>query len=404
MKLSRLILPKFRLLLLCAALAACGQEKGGNADNTPPAASRPQTAASVPAVQAAEPKTAGDFDFPVIPEIMVPDFLGTSPVQAQIEKIMPQLQDPIKGLNIQAAECAADGKFRGVRGGLTRHTDDGGFSHVGQEGIFRVNPDGSGTANFPGGIIRVNADGSGTINGENGAIIRVNADGSGSYNGPLGIIRLDGKGGGTWNSDQYGIIRNNGDGSGTWNGNQGIIRINADGSGTWNGSPAGLVRNGGKGKGRVGTPGKEVAMAPIPPLPPAGRFPPLKTLAMPAAPCGFVITLGEQVLFDFDKDNIRSDAATILDTLAGALLQVEGIKKLEIGGHTDAKGSDAYNLDLSDRRAAAVAAALKQRSVNLAMENAGYGESRPVAPNEINGKDNPAGRQQNRRVEIFVRI
>lgn len=399
------------LILLCSTLAACGKQESSQSETAPqqaaPASAPASTPASAPAqaapAAAAEPKTAGNIDFPVIPEIIVPDFLGTSPAQAQIEKIMPQLQDPIAGLSVQAAECAADGSFAGARGSWVGKTEDGAWKSIGEDGIFKVNPDGSGSANFPGGIIKVNADGSGTINGQGGAIIKVNADGSGSYNGPLGIIKLDGKGGGSWNSPQHGLITNNGDGSGKWNGTAGIIRIEADGSGTWNG-PEGLIKNEGKGKGRVGTPGREVAMAPIPPLPPAGRFPLLNTLKMPAAPCGFVITLGDKVLFDFDKDNIRSDAAAVLDSLSRALSQVDGIQKLEIGGHTDAKGSDEYNLDLSKRRAAAVMAALQQRSISLPQESRGYGEAKPVAPNEINGQDHPAGRQQNRRVEIFVRL
>ena len=103
-----------------------------------------------------------------------------------------------------------------------------------------------------------------------------------------------------------------------------------------------------------------------------------------------------------DKDNIRPDAAATLDTVATALKQV-GNNPIQISGHTDAIGTDSYNQGLSERRAGSVEQALRQRGVAAPMTSKGYGESRPVAPNELNGTDNPAGRQLNRRVEIFVR-
>ncbi|EOR06785.1 OmpA family protein [Acinetobacter sp. ANC 3926] len=197
------------------------------------------------------------------------------------------------------------------------------------------------------------------------------------------------------------MIRNQGDGSGSWNGPQGIVTINADGSGTWNG-PHGLVSNDGKGNGSIGTPAHQVKMAPIPKVTPAGKFPPLKKFAPSGVPCGFIITLNDQVLFDFDKSDIRPDAAKVLDTLAVALQKVPA-KAIEIRGHTDAKGSDAYNLNLSELRAKSVGMALRQRGAAANASTRGYGESQPVARNAISGQDNPAGRQLNRRVEIFVR-
>ncbi|HUF44092.1 MAG TPA: OmpA family protein, partial [Aestuariivirgaceae bacterium] len=77
-----------------------------------------------------------------------------------------------------------------------------------------------------------------------------------------------------------------------------------------------------------------------------------------------------------------------------------------IAGYTDAKGSDSYNLKLSERRAASVkdwlVANASIRGGNLS--TVGYGEANPVAPNSyLDGSDNPDGRQKNRRVEIAVR-
>lgn len=403
-------MPDIRCLVACCALvlAACQRSP----EPAPPvgatAASPTATAGDAPAATAnagaAEPRTGGEIDFPTIPRIVVPDIVGIGPAQRALESGMQSIIDPMAGIRVRPANCSTDGALV-TDAGITSVDEHGNVSRNGDEGIFNIGADGTGTANYEGGIVTVNADGSGTINGSgrdgaDDAIITVNADGSGTYNGRYGIISLDGKGAGTWNGDS-GIITNNGDGSGTWNGPQGIVTINSDGSGTWNG-PDGLVSNHGDGTGRVGTPGREVAMEPIPKLAPEGRFPPLRKFAPPGAPCGFVITLDDRVLFDFDKSDIRADASQVLDTLGAALAKAEA-RGMEVGGHTDAKGSDDYNQSLSERRARAVVAALRQRGVATDIAAKGYGESKPVAPNEIDGADNPAGRQLNRRVEIFVR-
>ena len=75
----------------------------------------------------------------------------------------------------------------------------------------------------------------------------------------------------------------------------------------------------------------------------------------------------------------------------------------DVNTFTDAKGSDDYNQTLSERRANAVLAALRERGAAAQASARGLGETQPVAPNEVGGKDNPGGRQLNRRVEIFVR-
>ena len=88
--------------------------------------------------------------------------------------------------------------------------------------------------------------------------------------------------------------------------------------------------------------------------------------------------------------------------VARALAPV-GAASIAVAGHTDAIGTDTYNQALSEKRARTVADALRTRGVKGTLSAKGFGESRPVAPNELNGRDNPAGRQLNRRVEIFVK-
>ena len=78
---------------------------------------------------------------------------------------------------------------------------------------------------------------------------------------------------------------------------------------------------------------------------------------------------------------------------------------IEVGSHTDSKGSDKYNLALSERRSLSVKNYLiyQQEISEKRLVNEWYGEAKPVAPNTLeNGKDNPAGRDLNRRTEFKV--
>ena len=106
-------------------------------------------------------------------------------------------------------------------------------------------------------------------------------------------------------------------------------------------------------------------------------------------------------LFDFDKANLRADAE---ETLAAAAPEIGkfGGKPARIEGHTDAIGSDTYNMKLSEARAAAVRDWLVgHHIVPAATPIKGYGKTMPIAPNTTaDGKDDPAGRQKNRRVEV----
>ena len=87
---------------------------------------------------------------------------------------------------------------------------------------------------------------------------------------------------------------------------------------------------------------------------------------------------------------------------AAELLKSYPRAQVSIGGHTDAKGDDAYNEGLSLRRARAVADRL-QGPAGRSLKAEGFGERRPVAPNvRPDGADDPAGRQKNRRVEIRI--
>ena len=75
--------------------------------------------------------------------------------------------------------------------------------------------------------------------------------------------------------------------------------------------------------------------------------------------------------------------------------------KVEIGGHTDSIGSSEYNVLLGERRANFVKMYLLKKGVSSSqLVTVSYGEDHPIAENSKNGRDNPAGRRLNRRVEL----
>ena len=110
------------------------------------------------------------------------------------------------------------------------------------------------------------------------------------------------------------------------------------------------------------------------------------------------------VNFDFDKSTLRPDAVVILNQAIDILKRYPDLK-VEVAGHTDSIGTDAYNQKLSERRAHAVYDYLTSNGVDAArlVGPNGYGESRPIAPNtNPDGSDNPEGRALNRRTELNV--
>jgi outer membrane protein OmpA-like peptidoglycan-associated protein len=114
------------------------------------------------------------------------------------------------------------------------------------------------------------------------------------------------------------------------------------------------------------------------------------------------IELPSDILFDFDKADIRAAAAEALKQV-GDLLRKSARGTVRIEGHTDSKGSDKYNMRLSQRRAQSVRNWLVEREGlrNMRFAIRGFGETRPTAANsKPDGSDDPEGRQKNRRVEI----
>ncbi|MFN0037451.1 MAG: OmpA family protein [Saprospiraceae bacterium] len=111
---------------------------------------------------------------------------------------------------------------------------------------------------------------------------------------------------------------------------------------------------------------------------------------------GKIIQL-KNIYFEFDKDELMPRSSVELNKLL-KIMRDHPKLAIEIMGHTDALGDDAYNLDLSKRRAQAVVNFLLQNKIGKGrLRSRGEGEAKPIAPNETD-----EGRAQNRRVEFVV--
>ncbi len=127
----------------------------------------------------------------------------------------------------------------------------------------------------------------------------------------------------------------------------------------------------------------------------------IRPLPPPIPPVGTIVEI-PNILYDFNKATLQPVSFPVLDSLAN-LLMANPNTVIEIRSHTDDVGSDSYNLNLSNRRAKSVVDYLITRGVKTEqLESKGYGETLPIEPNKINGKDNPAGRAKNRRTEFKV--
>lgn len=110
-----------------------------------------------------------------------------------------------------------------------------------------------------------------------------------------------------------------------------------------------------------------------------------------------IATLKNSILFDVDSASLKPTALDPLQKI-GDIIKLHPEDRVIVVGHTDDKGSDIYNQQLSERRAQAVRLQMISRGVPASrVEAVGQGESQPIASNETND-----GRAQNRRVEIII--
>ncbi|MBR6265622.1 MAG: OmpA family protein [Bacteroidales bacterium] len=112
----------------------------------------------------------------------------------------------------------------------------------------------------------------------------------------------------------------------------------------------------------------------------------------------------KNIYYDFDKSNLTEQAQKRITKTVLAIMKEYPQIIVEIGSHTDSKGTDNYNIKLSQRRAESVVNFLIRNGIDKNRLHAkGYGETMPIAPNEFeDGTDNPVGRAKNRRTEFRV--
>ncbi len=432
------------LVLAQLTLAACGRgaDPGLTAEATP----------AIEAAPASPPVVDLTVTLPPIPAVVMPDVSELTQTGDVVAEQLGDLISPVTGVVLLTAACpSATGElvYQGTTGG-----DD----------VFAIDTDGSGhyEKTTPQGLITLDvaADGSGVYYDKTGgklATITVATDGAGEYyrEEPAGTVTLQvaADGSGAYTDDRDGAtntITLTPDGAGQLydKTDESLVTVNArpdgtgeyyhklttgplttvevfadggwklselttaqllevtvaaDGTGTYRQSglhPVDVAFDA-DGHGLAPAAGVTVAVPAAPSFSVAGRFPPLGKLGTLSPPCATVLRFQQELLFEFGRSDLRPEAGPVLDQVVPALNQAG--KPVEINGHTDDKGSDESNLALSQERATAVDAALKARGLTVATTVTGYGESQPIAPNATpDGADDPAGRAQNRRVEIVI--
>jgi outer membrane protein OmpA-like peptidoglycan-associated protein len=116
------------------------------------------------------------------------------------------------------------------------------------------------------------------------------------------------------------------------------------------------------------------------------------------------ITIQLNIYYDFDKYKLSDTAKQIIDSMVMPLFDIFPNGIVEIGSHTDNKGTDEYNIELSQKRSESVVSYLISKRISPdRLVAKGYGMRNPVAPNtNKDGSDNPEGRQLNRRTEFKI--
>lgn len=387
-------------LALLFALGACGSDTKPAAESsakpTTVATASAKSGSSASATAAVPGLKAGEI--PAVPVFSIPSIgvFAQNSDKAIIESTKELSTVP--GITVSPAKC--DGN--GVVSGSTILSGSGAGVTSSDSGSVINSGAGAGVITEGPVSIVYGGEGSGTYtNSETGENITVSSDGSGTYKSKTLSINVSSDGSGTYDNSETGVkINISSTGSGTYEDSKNNIKYNnnGNGGGTYTSSTLNIINNG---DGTALVNGQSVKAEKLPPVAKVGKFPKVESLK-PVKSCGTVITLQDGVLFDFGKYDLRPEAKATLAKLATVLNQAK-VPAAQINGHTDSIGDDAFNQDLSEKRASAVATQLKADGVTANLQTHGYGKTQPVADNtNADGSDNPAGRQANRRVEIYI--
>lgn len=387
-------------LALLFALGACGSDTKPAAESS----AKPTTVATASAKSGSSASATATVpglkagEIPAVPVFSIPSIgvFAQNSDKAIIESTKELSTVP--GITVSPAKC--DGN--GVVSGSTILSGSGAGVTSSDSGSVINSGAGAGVITEGPVSIVYGGEGSGTYtNSETGENITVSSDGSGTYKSKTLSINVSSDGSGTYDNSETGVkINISSTGSGTYEDTKNNIKYNnnGNGGGTYTSSTLNIINNG---DGTALVNGQSVKAEKLPPVAKVGKFPKVESLK-PVKSCGTVITLQDGVLFDFGKYDLRPEAKATLAKLATVLNQAK-VPAAQINGHTDSIGDDAFNQDLSEKRASAVATQLKADGVTANLQTHGYGKTQPVADNtNADGSDNPAGRQANRRVEIYI--
>lgn len=405
---------------LSLAASGCATSSGGSAgssrtgDASTSAATAPSSSEGSAAPSASASATADSAfavpgyavgEIPPVPLFALPNL---SLLSASTGAFTPEVTSTIAsvpGVTVSPARCDEPGVLASDSA-FTVVTGDGGV--VTSNGDSSVVNDGDGAGVVNQGTVSIvnNGDGSGVYtDSATGVSITNSGNGEGTYTDAHLSVTVDGKGAGTYTDSRTGeTITINSDGSGTYTVGDVSITNDGKGAGSYTDTATGLsIVNDGTGTALVtsASGSRSVSAEALPKVDKVGSFPPIDA-ARPVESCGTVISLQDGVLFDFGSSQVRPEAAQTLGNLADVLNRA-GASSGHVYGHTDSVSDESFNQTLSEQRAQAVADALTAAGATASFDVTGYGESRPVAPNENpDGSDNPAGRRLNRRVEVFV--
>ena len=373
-------------LLTCAALTACTPQAAAPAptpSGTATPAPTPEDDVDPAAAEAFEAELRGALTLPPVPSFTVPTGLLSTAANQQISGDLDIPAGLYQGIAVVDLRCTDAGALAADAGPAAaagaQHFEDGTTS-------ITVAGDGTGVYDAPGLHVAVLQDGSGVY--EDGETrVSISADGSGTYE--RGDVRYSVRADGSGSFDD-GATRVWVDEAGAGGYEDDALRVSltADGEVFGDGDPAlvevvrGVLEDG------------------LPTFPPVPR---VQVVEPTGTVCGTVIRLDANVLFDVDRAEVRPEGQDHLARV-GALLVALGSPRAQVVGHTDSSGDEAYNLDLSERRAASVRELLVGAGVDAgALETVGLGESQPVRPEAgADGGPDPAAQQLNRRVEIVL--
>lgn len=384
-------------ILVAAGCSGGSHQSAGTAQSAGPTQA-PSSQAPGTAVPGYKPG-----EIPPIPLFSIPpiDVFAQNADKAVISSVSSAVAS-VPGVTVAPASCDATGTYK-HSGNTTFYSD--GSSHT-QSGDLSASNHGDGSGHISEGPIWISYDGKGGghyTNSDDDISIEINSDGSGYYHSPSVNIYRSADGYGTYRNDDTGDhISIDPNGTSSFSNEKTGVRYQnyGDGSGHYADSAGLYISNHGDGTATINYK-TTVPADPLPTLQPVGAFPPVASLA-PSQSCGTAITLDDSVLFDFGESTVRADAAGTLAKLASVLADAK-VPAAHVYGHTDSIGDDASNQTLSEQRAKAVVDELKKNGATTTLDWQGFGETQPIAPNtNDDGSDNPAGRQANRRVEIYI--